>query len=93
MLLYLASLKQDIMALYKYLAYLNSSPHAGFDEIHQPGASTPYSAIYKCTGCGKEIVSERNKPFPPQNHHQHTPEQGDIRWKMIVYAEHDSTST
>jgi len=80
------------MALYKFVAYLAVSQDAAFDTVHTPGSATPFSGIYKCMGCGKEIVSEEGRPFPPQNHHQHSPTQGQIRWKMILFAQHDSTT-
>jgi len=80
------------MALYKYDKYIARSNHADFDQEHTPGTLTPHSAIYKCMGCGHEIVSEGGKVFPPQNHHQHTAAQGKIRWKMVVYADHQSTT-
>jgi hypothetical protein len=50
----------------------------------------PHSGIYKCTGCGHEIVAEQDRQFPPQNHHQHPVSQGKIRWKLIVFADHES---
>jgi hypothetical protein len=28
--------------------------------------------------------------LPPQNHHQHSAAQGHIRWRMIVYADHQT---
>ena len=80
------------MALYKNAQYVTSTTDVNFDKEHAPGTTVPYSAIYKCMGCGREIVSEENRIFPPQNHHQHTVAQGKIRWKMIVYAEHQSTT-
>jgi hypothetical protein len=76
------------MALYKNAVFLTQSAESHFDSVHQPGGVTPFSAIYRCMGCGREIVSEEAKPFPPQNHHQHTPAQGSIRWRMAVYADH-----
>jgi len=76
------------MATYKHSQYLITSSDAAFDVIHNPGAATPYSGIYRCEGCGREVVSEETKPLPPQNHHQHTQYQGHIRWRMIVYADH-----
>jgi hypothetical protein len=77
------------MALYKYSNYITQSNDASFDSVHQPGYTTPFSGVYRCEGCGREIVSEGNKPFPPQNHHQHTTAQGAIRWRMVVYADHN----
>ena len=76
------------MALYKYSKYLTQINSHEFDTIHKPGSTTPFSGIYRCEGCGKEIVSEENKPFPSQNHHQHSVAQGAIRWHLVVFAQH-----
>jgi hypothetical protein len=46
------------------------------------------SGIYRCMGCGREVASNESEPLPPQNHHQHNQNQGSIRWKLIVYADH-----
>jgi hypothetical protein len=77
------------MATYKYSGYLSASQDGAFDATHPPGAVTPFSGIYRCMGCGKEIVSEHGKPLPPQNHHQHAAGQGAIIWKLIVFADHN----
>lgn len=77
------------MALYKHNQYLGTSTHEAFDSVHSPGSSTPFSGIYRCEGCGKEIASNGGNPLPPQNHHQHSASQGAIRWRMIVYAQTD----
>jgi len=42
------------------------------------------SGIYKCQGCNKEITSNKDDPFPPQNKHQHTDAQGKVLWKLII---------
>jgi hypothetical protein len=76
------------MASYKYNQFLALINHAAFDTIHHPGQQTPHSGIYRCVGCGHEIVSVHNHVLPPQNHHQHTTQQGAIRWKLIVAATH-----
>jgi hypothetical protein len=77
------------MAMYKYAQYLTQAPNDdAFDVLHKPGGTTPLSGIYRCMGCGKELVSEEGKPLPPQNHHQHSTSQGDIRWKLAVFADH-----
>jgi hypothetical protein len=73
------------MALYKYPKYLIQSDDPKFDAIYQPGSITSHSGLYRCEGCGHEIVSESGKPLPPQNHHQHAPIQGAIRWRLIVW--------
>ncbi len=49
-----------------------------------PGDAVPVSGIYICLGCSREITSNEDDPFPPQNHHQHTQAQGLIRWKLNV---------
>jgi hypothetical protein len=77
------------MALYKNRNFISQADDAQFDAVYHIGNITPFSAIYRCLGCGREIVSEGQRPFPPQNHHQHTPAQGAIRWQMIVWADHN----
>ena len=76
------------MATYKYDRYITKVDHAAFDTTHDPGVATPFSGIYRCMGCGREDVSVKDKPMPPQNHHQHTINQGKIRWRLAVYADH-----
>jgi len=72
------------MAVYRYPQFLEQSNHDAFNSIHPAGANTPYSGIYRCEGCGLNDVSTHNHPLPPQNHHQHTAQQGAIRWRLIV---------
>ena len=75
------------MALYKNGAYFKTSDSNAFDQLHQPGAATPHSGIYRCENCGDEVASNAGNPLPPQNHRQHNPNVGAIRWRMIVYAQ------
>ena len=75
------------MALYKHGGYLRQSDDPAFNAQHQPGAVTPHSGIYRCTACGDEIASNAGNPLPPQNHRQHSPQQGQIRWQLLVYAQ------
>jgi len=77
------------MALYKYGNLLTQSQDAAFDAVHTPGQIPPHSGIYRCVGCGREVVGEHGRTLPPQNHHQHTVQQGAIRWRMAVYADHN----
>jgi len=72
------------MAIYKHGHFLTRSDHAAFDQLHQPGATTPCSGIFRCEGCGHEDTSVAGHPLPPQNHHQHTATQGTIRWRLVV---------
>jgi hypothetical protein len=76
------------MAMYKDGRLLTQVTDEVFDKVLSPGELTPLSGIYRCTGCGREIVSEDAKILPPQNHHQHSQVQGAIRWWLIVFADH-----
>ena len=76
------------MALYKHAGYLAHATDAIFDESTEPGNAAPRSGIYRCMGCGREASSTEGHPLPPQNHHQHTRDQGSIRWRLTVYANH-----
>jgi len=76
------------MSLYKYSEYLIQSDDRSFDSENSPGAAAPLSGIYRCMGCNREVASNEGQPLPPQNHHQHAPTKGAIRWKLIVYADH-----
>lgn len=76
------------MALFQDSTVVRRVTNPEFDPVYKPGDQTPFSGIYRCLGCGHEVVSEHSRPFPPQNHPQHTPSQGSIRWKLVVYAEH-----
>ncbi|WP_300006066.1 protein L [uncultured Cedecea sp.] len=58
-----------------------------FDTEYKPGDTCKYEGIYKCTGCDKEVTIANGKTIPPQNHHQHSVSQGNIRWKLFVYAQ------
>ncbi len=66
-------------------AGVTSNP--AFDTEYKPGDTCKFEGIYKCTGCDKEVTIAGGKTIPPQNHHQHTPSQGNIRWKLFVYAQ------
>lgn len=72
------------MAIYKYARYFEQSNHAAFDKVSEPGHATPHSGIFRCEGCGENVVSARGHALPPQNHHRHTVAQGRIRWRLIV---------
>jgi len=74
------------MALYKNGSYLAQSHHEAFDTLFVPGDRPANSGIYRCESCGDEIAANKDQPLPPQNHHQHAPGLGRIKWKMIVFA-------
>jgi hypothetical protein len=77
------------MAWYKNPNILHKSDGNAYDSVHKPGEIVGHSGIYRCEGCGHEIASNQGDPYPPQNHHQHTQAQGLIRWRLIVYADHE----
>jgi hypothetical protein len=72
------------MAQYKYNTHLTQVSDSAFDALHKPGESTLHSGIFRCEGCGREIVSESLKTMPPQNHHQHSNQNVPIQWKLLV---------
>ncbi|MGY2292154.1 protein L [Pseudomonas sp. SDO528_S397] len=53
-------------------------------KTYGPSDKVPVSGIYRCTGCKKEVTSNADDPFPPQNHHQHSAAQGAVSWKLNV---------
>lgn len=73
------------MALYKHGNHLSQSQDAAFDAEHSPGSAAPHPGIYKCTNCGDEIAIAGGHILPPQNHKQHSPNNGRIKWKLLVY--------
>jgi hypothetical protein len=77
------------MASYKYGTYLVQNNSEEFDKEHSPGVAAPFSGIYRCMGCGREVASNATQPLPPQNNHQHSDNQGAIRWRLIVFADHN----
>jgi hypothetical protein len=77
----------NVMAKYKYAQLLHKEESAAYDKTHHPGSITPDSGIYRCEVCGWEVVSERAKPFPPQDQHTH-PQSQPILWRLAVFAVH-----
>jgi hypothetical protein len=73
------------MALYRYAKFIAlATPHAEFDTLYKPGTRTTWSGIYRCEGCGHEVVHTHDKPLPPQNHHTHRSVLIPIQWRLIV---------
>ena len=58
-----------------------------FDKEYKPGEIPNHPGIYRCGGCGCEIVAEASKPLPLENHPKHSPAQGTIRWRLAVAAQ------
>jgi hypothetical protein len=72
------------MALYKYSTNLQPITSDEFDKLYRPGDTIAWSGIYRCTHCGHEVVHTKDKPLPPQNHHQHKTSLGSIQWRLVV---------
>lgn len=75
------------MAQYKYGDFLKHSDHAAYDETYAPGTAAPNPGIYRCVACGDEIGIAKGHTLPPQNHHQHAPGAGVIRWQLLFFAQ------
>ncbi len=76
------------MASYKHGGFFVKNESPEFDKTHRPGQAVPFSGIYRCCGCGREVASNEGQPLPPQNHHQHAANQGPITWRLVVFADH-----
>jgi hypothetical protein len=76
------------MAWYKYEQFLKKSPGDAYDHEYSPGIAAPHAGVYRCMGCGREIGIASGHTLPPQSHHSHTEQQGAIRWRLIVWADH-----
>jgi hypothetical protein len=74
------------MALYKRGHLLTMMDHPAFDAIHPPGATAIDAGVYRCIVCDDEIGIAKGHTLPPQNHHQHLPMQGPVRWQLLVAA-------
>jgi hypothetical protein len=80
------------MALYKEKKFLVESSHTAFDSTHNPGVAAPDAGIYRCTKCGHEIGIAQGHTLPSQVHAKHPPSLGDIKWQLIVFAQHNQAS-
>ncbi len=76
------------MAQYKYASVVQLVDAPPFDTTYSPGTPTPFSGIYRCEVCAREIVSVYDHPLPTQNHHQHPFGAAQIRWRLIVASAH-----
>lgn len=74
------------MPAYKHPQFFKHMTGPAFDNVYRPGTTVPLSGIYICPECGDEIASNKGTPFPPQNHHQHRPGAGLVRWQLIAAA-------
>lgn len=61
----------DINETRQYLQIVDGN-NMRWIQQYSPGEKAPVSGIYHCTVCGREITSNGDDPFTPQNHHQHS---------------------
>ena len=66
------------------VVYKGADGNQHWKDVYGPADEVPRSGIYRCLGCKKEVTCNRGDKFPPQNHHQHSPQQGAIKWKLNV---------
>ncbi|MEO7559221.1 MAG: hypothetical protein ABIT23_03070 [Nitrosospira sp.] len=71
------------MAHYQNASFLIQSQHIKFDKKYPHGAAVPDAGIYRCMGCGHEILIAEGQA-PKQNQHQHAFEFGPVCWELIV---------
>ena len=60
-----------------------------FDREYEPGQTPVHSGIYRCRGCGCEIVAHGSKPFLVEGHPRHSPAHGPVRWRLAVAVQQD----
>jgi len=58
-----------------------------FDREYTPGETPSHPGIYRCRGCGCEILADPRNPFPLDDHPRHSPAQGAVRWRLCVAAQ------
>jgi hypothetical protein len=75
------------VAQYKYREALMQTSNAAFDTRHAPGTSVQNTGLYRCTGCGDEMVFSKGQKLPALSQHQHEPGQRKVEWQMLVFAE------
>jgi hypothetical protein len=81
--------KEAIMSLFRRSNDIEISISPEFDREYEPGQAPVYSGIYRCRGCGCESVAQAAKPFLVEDHPQHLPTQGPVRWRLAVAAQQE----
>ncbi|MCO6050854.1 hypothetical protein NGM99_13805 [Mesorhizobium sp. RP14(2022)] len=82
-----SNLEEDVALYMDGNLVKEAKPHEAFKKEWKPGQTPDYAGIYRCAGCGDEIASNKGVQLPSQNHRQHSPAQGSIRWKLLVIAQ------
>jgi hypothetical protein len=79
--------KGEAMSLCRDIRLINRSRNTAFDAKIVAEMAAPWSGIYRCPGCGREVVARKGETLPPASHHHHDITQGDVRWQLVVAAE------
>ena len=77
------------MSLFRRSNDIEVSISPEFDREYEPGQTPVYSGIYRCRGCGCEIVAVGSRPILAENHPRHSPAQGPVRWRLAVAAQQE----
>lgn len=75
------------MAQYKYTDNLTTSSSSAFDTLYAPGARVENAGIYRCKGCGEEVVAGRGQLLPAPERHPHAAGSGKAEWQLLVFAQ------
>jgi hypothetical protein len=77
----------DEVAAYKYAYFLVQSSNRQFDHVRPAGTKAFASGIFRCQGCGREVVASRGQQLPTTDHHEHPAEAGPVRWRVAVASQ------
>ena len=72
------------MAYYKYIHFLEPENGPEYDNSYEAGRTAAFSGVYHCEGCGTSVTAFYSLPLPMHDHHQHSTQQGRIRWRLVV---------
>ncbi len=76
------------MTLFRRSNDVEVSISSDFDREYGAGDTPKHPGIYRCRGCGREVVADASKPLPLEKH-PHSPAQGVIRWRLAVAAQRE----
>ena len=79
--------RRVVVTLFRRSNDIEVSISSAFDKEYGPGEAPGHSGIYRCRGCGCEIVSEALEPLPLEKHPKHSPAQGVVRLRLAVAAQ------
>ena len=76
------------MAWYRDEAFVHQvDEDEDYDRVLDPGATTTLPGIYRCAGCGREVIARADERLPGETHH-FCPEEGVVPgWQLLVFAD------